>query len=189
MMTYQLGVNLGTRLAAIAPQFGSVMRGFNMIPSVGVPVIDLHGVNDRIVPANESLSSDGYYYTPLEEIFNGNAYSPGWKTANGCSGPSYHYKTNYDKVRELWCVAEGNCVGGDVVRCSYKGPHNWFNGGGEDNGGVVTDFLLKWTKPSHIGKGYSKGETSGPGRILDDVSTLEQKMSEPLPDWRENTMQ
>merc|ERR1719401_482543 len=141
-MTYQLGVDLAHRLAAIAPQFGSFHRGFNMAPPVGVPVLDIHGKSDTTVPANVSLSGDGYYYTPTREIFGGNAYSKGWKNANGCSGPSRHYPTRYDGIKDLWCVSEGSCVGGDVVRCAYKGGHNWFNGGGPDYGVSQKEIAL-----------------------------------------------
>lgn len=194
-MTYQLGVDLSNRLAAIAPQFGSFHRGFNLAPSVGVPVIDLHGTKDTTVPANVSLSGDGYYYTPTHEIFNGNSYSTGWKAANGCKGGSRHYSTKYDGVKKLWCVLEGDCSGGDVVRCAYDGGHNWFNGGGRDNGGVVTEFLLKWKKPSHIGRGYNKGEAFGPGHLLEDVTVLDPSLggedpsTAPPAHWSERTLE
>jgi len=187
IMTYQLGVDLDSRLAAIAPQFGSFARGFNMVPTVGVPVIDLHGTKDTTVPGNVSLSGDGYYYTTTDEIFNGNKYSKGWKSANGCTGKSSHYRTSYDGVQKLWCVLEGDCSGGDVVRCSYNGGHNWFNGGGKDNGGIVTEFLLKWKKSSHIGRGFSEGETLGEGTLLEDVTIVdsadEDPASPPAPKW------
>jgi len=196
MMTYQLGVDLSSRLAAIAPQFGSFHRGFNLAPSVGVPVIDLHGTRDTTVPANVSLSGDGYYYTTTHEIFNGNAYSTGWKSANNCSGESSHYVTKYDNVRDLWCVLEGNCSGGDVVRCSYSGGHNWFNNGGKKNGGVVTDFLLQWTKPSHVGRGYSKGEAwSNNATLLEDITVHDPSDGQydpskaPQPKWPEGTLE
>jgi len=172
MMTYQLGVDLSQRLAAIAPQFGSFHRGFLEAPSVGVPVLDIHGKSDHTVPANVSLSADGYYYTPTDEIFGGNAYSSGWKHANDCTGPSTHYVTNYDGIKELWCVSEGKCSGGDVVRCSYKGGHNWFDGGGSNNGGLVTDFLLNWKKSSHIGRGYSLGEELGSPQLLENITVI-----------------
>jgi poly(3-hydroxybutyrate) depolymerase len=124
MQTYQLGVDLHQRLAAISPearrhappharlvlrvactheeaasggahaadafgvfhicaQFGSFHRGFAMAPKTGVPVLDLHGSADTTVPANVSLSADGYYYTTTKEIFEGGKYSSGWKKANG----------------------------------------------------------------------------------------------------------
>lgn len=150
-----------------------------MVPKVGVPVIDTHGSNDNIVPANVSLSGDGYYYTPVSEIFHGNSYSTGWVTANGCSGGPSHYPTTYDGIRDLYCVSEGNCAGGDVVRCAYTGGHNWFNGGGTDNGGLVTEFLLKWKKSSHIGRGYSEGDAMGPANLLQDIAVVasDQKVS------------
>jgi len=170
IMTYQLGVDLSHRLAAIAPQFGSFMRGFNMAPDNGVPVIDIHGFHDTTVPANVSLSSEGYYYTPTAEIFGGNKYSLGWKVSNNCSGPDSHYKTRYDGVKELYCVSEGSCKGGDVVRCGWNGGHNWFANDASDNGGLVTDFLKQWTKPSHIGMGRVEGEEVHLGSLLEDVS-------------------
>jgi len=166
-------VDLSSRLAAIAPQFGSFHRGFNLAPSVGVPVIDIHGDADTTVPANVSLSGDGYYYTPTAEIFGGNKYSAGWKASNECSGASFHYPTKYDGLNKLWCVSEGQCKGGDVVRCSWAGGHNWFSGAAE-NGGLVTDFLLRWTKASHIGHGYRQGEDLGSGLILEDIVILGQ---------------
>jgi len=71
MMTYQVGVDLASRVAAIAPQFGSFHRGFKLAPPVAVPVMDIHGRSDTVVPANVSLSGDGYYYTPTAQIFEG----------------------------------------------------------------------------------------------------------------------
>jgi hypothetical protein len=151
MMTYQLGVALARRLAAIAPQFGSFHRGFCMSPSETVPVLDLHGSRDKTVPANVSLSSDGYYYTTTKEIFNGCKFCSGWKSANACDGKSSQYKTPYDGRKDLYCISE--CSDDSVVRCSWDGGHNWLYGGGEENGRLVTDFLLAWTKPSHRGRG------------------------------------
>ena len=55
-------------------EFGSFHRGFAMAPATGVPVLDLHGSKDTTVPANVSLSADGYYYTTTEEIFNGGVW-------------------------------------------------------------------------------------------------------------------
>lgn len=62
-------------LAAIAPQFGSFQRGWNLAPKDGVAVLDLHGTRDTVIPANFSLSGEGFYYTPVPEIFYGNKYT------------------------------------------------------------------------------------------------------------------
>jgi len=170
MQTYQLGVDLAKRLAAITPEFGSFHRGFAMAPGESVPVLDLHGSKDTTVPANVSLSADGYYYTTTDEIFNGGAYSTGWKAANGCDGPGYHWKTQWDGRDDFWCFAE--CQAGDVVRCMWNGGHNWLFNNAKANGGLVTQFLLQWSKPSHAGFGRTHGEPPSAGRPLSNVRIL-----------------
>jgi hypothetical protein len=75
------------------------------------------------------------------------------------------------------------------VRCIYNGGHNWFNGGGRFNGGLVTDFLLQWKKASHIGQGYSKGEDASRSTLLEDIvvydedAVAEDPASSPQPRW------
>jgi len=172
MMAYQVGVDMAKRLAAIFPQFGSFHRGFNLAPSVGLPVMDLHGTQDVTVPANVSLSSGGYYYTVTDEIFGGNDFSPGWMKSNDCYGPESHYPTEWDGQDELYCVSVGNCPGGDVVKCSWNGGHNWYGHSARMNGGLVTEFLLKWTRPSHVGRGYSRGEQVSAPTLLQDLEIV-----------------
>jgi len=41
------------------------------------------------------------------------------------------------------------------VRCAWDGGHNWLFNDAVANGGVVSDFLVQWTKPAHLGKGMS----------------------------------
>lgn len=175
MMAYQVGVDMAKRLAAIFPQFGSFHRGFNLAPADPVPVMDLHGFHDTTVPANVSLAADGYYYTVTAEIFGGNEYSSGWMASNGCSGPESHYPTSWDGQDELYCVSMGECPGGDVVRCAWNGAHNWYGNSAYMNGGLVTEFLLKWAKPSHVGGGYSRGDKVRNVSILEDFTIISQQ--------------
>jgi len=165
MQTYQLGVDLASRLAAITPEFGSFHYGFNLAPDQGVPVMDLHGSEDGTVPANVSLSDDGYYYTPVTQIFRGNSFSSGWMASNGCSGKVSHYVTPWDGTKKFYCFLEGDCPGGDVVRCAWKGGHNWLFDDATANGGLVTFFLLQWTKPSHLGLGVSTGDEGAEAKL------------------------
>ena len=58
-MTYQLAVDISSRLAAIAPVCGSFHAGFNLAPEHGVPVMDIHGNRDTTVPANTTYAGDG----------------------------------------------------------------------------------------------------------------------------------
>jgi len=167
IQTYQLGVDLHSRLAAIAPQFGSFHRGFAMAPASPVPVVDLHGTKDTTVPGNVSLSGDGYYYTTTAEIFDGGKYSAGWKSSNNCDNQASHWPTKYDGQKDFYCVSE--CSAGNVVRCSWNGGHNWLFNNPTANGWLVTDFLLRWTKPSHRGFGSTAEATADASDILQDV--------------------
>jgi len=178
MMTYQLGVDMASRLAAIVPEFGSFHYQFAMSPKTSVPILEFHGTKDTTVPANVSLSGDGYYYTPVKDIYYGGDFSSGWRAANGCSGGSSHYPTNFDGQYSLYCESTGSCTGGDVVRCSWNGGHNWYGNNPTSNGGLVSQFLMKWTKPSHIGFGKEKGEELGNGKILEDITILDDEDEE-----------
>jgi len=95
---------------------------------------------------------------------------------NGCTGASTQYKTPYDGQNELYCVNHGSCSGGDLVRCSWNGGHNWYGNSATKNGGLVTFFLLQWTETSHMGFG-NKSE----GSPLEDIEILEDEPSKPGP--------
>lgn len=164
MMTYQLAIDMSSRLAAAAPQFGSFHRGFFQGPTTSVPLIDIHGSKDTTVPANKSLSGDGYYYTTVSDIFSV------WGKANGCSGNISHYKTPYDGQSSLYCVNHGSCSGGDLVRCSWNGGHNWFANSASKNGGLVSYFLTQWSETEHLGYG-NKAEPD----LLEDIEIIEEE--------------
>ena len=141
-----------------------------MAPSVKVPVLDLHGSKDTTVPANVSLSADGWYYTTTDEIFNGGEYSDGWKAANECEGPAAHWPTQWDGEDDFYCISE--CPEETVVRCMWDGGHNWLFNNAKANGGLVTKFLMQWTKPSHIGGGRSVGDAPRESAPLKNVKIL-----------------
>lgn len=163
-MTYQLATDMSSRLAAAAPQFGSFQKGFLQGPTTSVPLIDIHGTKDTTVPANKSLSGDGYYYTTVADIFST------WGKANGCTGSTSHYSTPYDGQSSLYCVNHGSCSGGDLVRCAWNGGHNWFANSASKNGGLVTYFLMQWSETEHLGYG-NKGEPD----LLEDIEIIEEE--------------
>merc|ERR1712048_935361 len=70
MMTQRLGCELNHRLAAIAPQHGQSRLGYNCEPEydVPMPIINIWGTNDEIVPGESILSSYGAYHTPVSHV-------------------------------------------------------------------------------------------------------------------------
>jgi len=156
MATYQMGVSLSHRLAAIAPTCGSFARGFAQVPAVPLPVMDVHGFSDTEVPANATgggpwaESADGYYYVPVPRILEG------WRRANRCDGEESvtlsRWRTRLDGEHDLYCVQEGRGCAAPVVRCGYAGAHGAFPNGPGLNGGVlngrlVWEFLSQFRRP------------------------------------------
>lgn len=178
MMTFQLGASMGTRLAAIVPICGSFHNGFNEAPNGGVPVLATHGNRDTTVPANGTPPlGAGWYYTNMAGIYGGDSYSSGWKKANGCSGSSSHYTTPYDGQSSLYCIGEGSCSGGDVVRCAFSGGHTY----APSNGPLTWWFLSKFAKMSHIGGGLSEGDLdTNQTEYLENLRFDEEQEQEPV---------
>ena len=180
MFTFQAGVSMSSRLAAIAPIAGSFHYGFLQAPTEKVPLLAITGTKDKTVPANgtatKASDSSGYYWETLANI------AKSWKVANGCSsstkvkgykpaGVSSALVSQY----KLQCVDQG-C---DVYSCAWNGAHLYFGGagrywgGGQDNGDLVWAFFDQYDKATHIGGGRVAGvkyDTPMPAHQIADVA-------------------
>eukprot|EP00040_Diaphanoeca_grandis_P013413 m.67800 g.67800 ORF g.67800 m.67800 type:complete len:396 (-) comp23871_c0_seq1:51-1238(-) len=134
MMVYTLAATqgIGERFAAVAPTAGSNLLGFNYPPVKPMPVLDIHGSKDDIIPSNISnghgegadgsaLSQDGYYYHTTSQVMKV------WADTNGCGGTPAQYFTKFDGVTDLYCWSEfGRCPGSlRVIRCTHSNDHTW----------------------------------------------------------------
>ena len=135
---------LGRRIASIAPAAGAPLSGFNAPPIAGgaVALLDIRGQLDNTCPANisngwpapwlgpgepgpfnSSLSADGFFYTPVDNV------TQIWASALGCpvGGLPQHYPTRFDGFEGFYCVAPHglNCrrpsdgAQTTVVRCFH----------------------------------------------------------------------
>ncbi|KAH8063728.1 hypothetical protein JL722_2914 [Aureococcus anophagefferens] len=151
--SFRLGVELAGRLAAIAPISGSFMNGYIDAPAVPVPVLDCTGTHDVTVPINDTtygdgpVSNEGWIYSLMSDIF------AVWEPANGCEDePASQWKTPQDGVDERYCWGK-TCGGNPVVRCAWNGAHNYFGNEGSKNSRLVWNFVSRFTKESHLGRG------------------------------------
>jgi len=134
MMVYTLAATqgIGQRFQAIAPTAGSNLVGFNDPPVKPMPVMDIHGTKDDVIPSNVSngygqgpegsaISEDGYYYKTTTDVLK--LYAD----ANACKGNANQYVTEYDGDTDLYCWNQyGQCPGSlQVVRCSHSLGHTW----------------------------------------------------------------
>ena len=153
MMAYELSQSrLAARIASIAPVGSAPLMGFNNPPSRRMPIMDIKGSSDGIIPANctgnqcgpnnSTISCDGFFYTSVLDTMRV------WGFANGCDGPqnAFHYPTPFDGDTDFWCwSSEGFCAV-STVRCAHRGGHSWPFGTGGNNrrkyAMLVWDFFV-----------------------------------------------
>jgi polyhydroxybutyrate depolymerase len=138
----RLGCSLAERLAAIAPVHGTLHIGFACIPGAPIATMNVWGSNDNLVPPDGTLSTDGYWYTPVDQVIDA------WGTAQGCDETDTPYPTVSDGTRNWTCMQRANCAtGAEVVSCSWRGPHWWPKIPQSDFGNeAIWEFLSKQSK-------------------------------------------
>lgn len=161
MMSYQMGVSMSTRLAAIAPTSSTFPHGFLQTPEAPVALVHLHGTADTEIPPQKMVSRLGWRWTLTEDVVKA------WADANGC--------TDIDNYRSKWfenaiirslpfhdlnCWNVGDCKNGDVLYCLWNGQHMYLGNPPytriRTHADFLWQFLERWTKPTHLGKGKTK---------------------------------
>jgi len=124
MLTHRLGCVLAYRFAAIAPVSGTLMIGYNCAPPMGakLSLMQVHGIHDRTIPIDGRSSSDGYFYTAVDDVVDLWAA----QTSQNCEPDYAPFPTVADGARMLTCSQRANCAtGAEVVQCSWNGRHTW----------------------------------------------------------------
>ena len=121
MFVHRLGCALADRLAAVAPMHGYLARGFNCAAETpGPSMLLIGGTADRTVPIDGSHASDGYVYTPQQDV------AETWAVSQSCAADPIPVETPWDGRRELTCVEYPGCAASRAVRsCSWNGAHVW----------------------------------------------------------------
>lgn len=141
MMVYALAMSrLAPRFGGVVPVEGAPLLGFLQMPAAPIALLDVHGTQDGIIPANRSgpippqsgvgpgphgsvISNDGFYYTTQQTISQTWAAGP-----NHCSGPKRFVQTPWSGANDsnFSCWApHGACEHGALLRCTHSGGHIW----------------------------------------------------------------
>ena len=135
MMTYRLGCELSTQLAAIAPVSGTLLTKQPCTPTRMVPVLHIHSVLDTKVPYNGGYGLANYYFPPVDSTLRV------WAGINGCNGTpqlltesSLYTQTQYmncsnNTTIQLYLTKDGghSWPGGLPARPSADAPSTAFN--------------------------------------------------------------
>lgn len=134
---------IAPQLASAIPVEGSFLLGFMQGPVTPMLLIDIHGYDDTVIPANVTNSwgkyskggcpnsavgpygctvgSDGWMYHPVNEVLEQ------WTTMNGCpaNGSSTVVETPFDGRTGWSCMAPFGKCAFPVLRCVHNLGHTW----------------------------------------------------------------
>jgi polyhydroxybutyrate depolymerase len=130
-MSHRLACELSSRVAAIASVSG-VIGIDTCTPSRPMPVLQIHGTSDNIVPYDGG--GIGTNYKSVATTIDG------WTQRNGCGAST---QTAFDMGDATCAVHQGCMAGADVELCTIDGGgHQWPGGesSGIFNGKVSTDL-------------------------------------------------
>lgn len=124
MFLYALTSRLpANTFAAIVPWYGAFLRNSYRDPPTGTPVMHLHGLLDKTIPATGTYAAH-YYYTSLIETLTR------WAGTNGCDVDARlaHVATPWDTPRAMvhHCERFQHCRSGTVVRCLFENEAHGF---------------------------------------------------------------
>lgn len=130
IFSWQLGMSLASRFAAIAPIGGTPLVGFLGAPDLSgghrIPIMDVHGQRDVTCPpfggesAYDSVFWDceGFLYTAASEG------TQRFAEAHNCPGGDVVKQTPYDDY--VTCYQHGQCQDAvEFTRCLWPGDHYW----------------------------------------------------------------
>jgi polyhydroxybutyrate depolymerase len=110
-MTQRLGCDLSSRIAAIAPVAGVLLRP-TCVPSRPVPILEFHGTKDTIVPYGGNGSLD---FPTVKDTF------AGWAKRNNCTGAAIET----EKTKDSRCTTYSRCDADTVLCIVEGGGHTW----------------------------------------------------------------
>ena len=153
-MSFQLACQLSDRIAAIASVTGSMSAEMNQAcdPQRPIPILQLHGDNDALVPYLGNLSSIFSWATPINDVLTYWATFNKTKLTPSVSEIPDIDMTDGSKV-ELHLYESGT---NNVVVKHYKvlgGAHNWFGARGNmdiNASMIVWDFLSQYNLDGKI---------------------------------------
>jgi len=130
MFSYFMASQLSDVIASIAPVAAASLIGFGEVPKHPINVIDIHGINDDVIPYDHAhaegtgphdsvISWDGYYYEPKQQLIQR------WTTQLNCSSPQI-WGTSMDGEEGWQCQIYSECTGGtEIVSCTADHGHDY----------------------------------------------------------------
>lgn len=150
MMTYRLGCELSTQLAAIAPVSGTLITSQPCVPARAVPLLHIHSSLDTTIPYPGGYGMANYYFPPVDSALRVWAGINGCKTTpNLITDAPLYTQTEYDDCTnntstQLFLTQDGGHAwpGGLKARQAADEPSKAF-----DATDLIWDFFSRYELP------------------------------------------
>ena len=112
MMAYWLAVHFSDRFAAALPVAGSALVGFWQSPKFPMPLMDVHGTDDKTIPANYSNGFVGHGENASSQPLKvPGCWSDSAFSDCGFSDDGFYYTSNYNITHGVATSNKCSCVG------------------------------------------------------------------------------
>lgn len=120
MMTQYVGCMASNWLAAVALVGGRIVRGYQCAPTKALPVLQVNGARDEVVPNDGRVSADGYFYAST------NATKLEWNKGTGCTTEPEPWSNEMTENHGLQCSATCAGTNQESIDCLWPdGDHHW----------------------------------------------------------------
>ncbi len=119
LMTNRIACDASQLFAAAALIGGRVEPGFECTPEVAVPLLQINGGRDEVVPHDGSVSNAGFYYASTESI------AREWNAGEACMADTKDWLPPVGKDA-LQCTAACEGTRRESIDCLWpEGDHRW----------------------------------------------------------------
>lgn len=120
MMANRIACEASDLFAAVAMIGGRVEAGFECTPTHRLPLLQVTGGRDEVVPFDGRLSSDSYFYASTESV------ATHWNDGMACAGETEIWTSPTIDGEDVQCTSACSGTEYESIDCIWpKGDHRW----------------------------------------------------------------
>ncbi len=119
-MANRIACEASDLFAGVALVGGTLERGFQCTPQRRLPLLQINGGRDTVIPHDGSVSASGYFYADRATV------SEHWNEGESCAAERHVWESPTTKNREVQCTVACGATDHPSVNCLWpQGNHRW----------------------------------------------------------------
>ncbi len=120
MMAQRLACHATQKLSAVALVGGRLEKGMDCSPDTSIPLLQINGGKDSVVPYQGELPDSDFFYTSTQEV------DREWAAANACAQQPKPWLPKAVVPTSLECSVRCDSQSNEVINCLWpEGAHVW----------------------------------------------------------------